>query len=195
MARKCTLAKVPTAEARAFYEAYHPQGGAGSGEHYGLYYKTKLVACMRFTHGANDRGNAKDRLWTLTRYATRLSVAGGASRLFKAFVSEYSPPAVKSFSDNRYFAGGMYETLGFTMAEQSAPDYQVWHPKLGLAQKPHWQRRYIPKKLQELGLDMQFDPATDKRTEREMTYAVGARRIFDCGKKRWVWEAEPKISL
>jgi len=38
-------------------------------------------------------------------------------------------------------------------------------------------------------VDEVFDPKTDPRTEAEMTYLMGARRIYDCGKKRWVWTA------
>lgn len=190
MARKCHLAKPTTQEARAFYEKYHPQGGAGNGEHYGLYHNGKLVACMRFTFGNNDRGHgAKVRQWTLSRYATRLPVAGAASKLFKAFLNEHNPSEVKSFSDNRLFGGGMYAQLGFTLEEEVPADYQVWSLKAGLRPKPHYQRRLLPARLQEHGVDEPFDPKTDGRTEAEMTYLMGARRIYDCGKKRWLWTA------
>lgn len=190
MARKCVLGKPTPQEARAFYDKYHPQGGNGHGEHFGLYHKGKLVACMRFNFGANDRGHgAKERQWTLGRYATRLSVSGAASRLFKAFLKEHCPPEVKSFSDNRLFGGGMYEQLGFVLEEEVAPDYQVWSPKVGLRPKPHYQRRVLPKRLEEHGCDEAFDPKSDPRTEAEMTFLMGARRIYDCGKKRWVWTA------
>lgn len=190
MARKCKLEKVTSAQARAFYDRYHPQGGAGSGEHYALLWKGKIVACMRFVHGANDRGaGAGNRVWTLGRYATRVTVAGAASRLFKAFVADMKPPVVKSFSDNRFFDGGMYETLGFALEADVAPDYSVWSPKLGIRPKSHYQRRLLPARLQEHGVDEAFDPATDSRTEAEMTYLMGARRLYDCGKKRWVWTA------
>lgn len=190
MARKCRLGKPTPQEARAFYEKYHPQGGAGHGEHYGLYHRGKLVACMRFNYGNNDRGaGAKQRQWTLGRYATRIPVAGAASRLFKAFVKEHNPPSVKSFSDNRWFSGAMYEQLGFDLEADVPPDYQVWSAKLGLRPKPHYQRRVLPTRLREHGVEESFDPKTDQRTEAEMTYLMGARRIYDCGKKRWVWTA------
>jgi hypothetical protein len=187
MARKCELQKVEHKAAVAFYDRYHPQGGGGYGEHYGLFWKGKLVACMRFTEGINDRGLNKHRTWTLSRYATRVTVTGGASRLFKAFVTEQNPRTVKSFSDNRFFAGGMYEQLGFEMKEESAADYMVWHPKLGLTPKSHWQRREITARAKQLGIEIEFDHETDPRTERDMTYLLGGRRIHDCGKKTWVW--------
>lgn len=188
MARKCELRKVTNKEAAVFYDRYHPQGGSGHGEHYALFWKGKMVACMRFVLGANDRGaGAANRVWTLGRYATRVNVAGAASRLFKAFVAEHNPPEVKSFSDNRLFGGGMYEKLGFVLEENVAPDYQVWSQKLGLRPKPHYQRRQLQKRLREHGFDETYDHLTDTRTEAEMTYYMGARRIYDCGKKRWLW--------
>lgn len=186
MARKCELKTVTNADATVFYDKYHPQGGAGHGEHYGLYWNDKLVACMRFTHGSNDRGNNKTRVWTLSRYATRVTVAGGASRLLKAFVTDKSPKQVKSFSDNRFFGGGMYETLGFELKEESSADYMVWHHRLGLRHKSHWQRREIQDRARQLGAEIDFNHETDPRTERDMTYLLGARRIYDCGKKTWV---------
>lgn len=188
MARKCTLDKVDIAQARAFYETYHPQGGAGNGEHYGLFWGTKLVACMRFSYGNNDRGaGAQSRVWTLSRYATRVTVAGAASRLLKAFVAEHHPEAIKSFSDNRYFSGGMYQQLGFVLEADVLPDYQVWSTKTGLRPKSHYQRRLLPKRLEEHGVVEAFDPETDPRTEAEVTYLMGCGRIYDCGKKKWLW--------
>lgn len=189
MARKCTLNRVSNDMANEFYARYHPQGGAGTGEHYGLFWKGKLAACMRFTFGANDRGRA-ERVWTLSRYATRVTVVGGASRLFNAFLREHQPTEVKSFSDNRFFDGGMYEALGFALEAELSPDYQVWSPKIGLRPKSHYQRRVLPRRLQEHGVDDEFNPATDPRTESDMTYLMGCRRLYDCGKKKWVWRVD-----
>lgn len=187
-ARKCDVKSVPIKQAREFFEKYHIQGGSGTGEHYGLYWNEKLVACMRFTFGGNDRGTgAKNRSWTLSRYATRINVVGGASRLFSAFVQEHQPEEVKSFSDNRFYSGGMYEKLGFVLDAELPEDYQVWSPKLGLRPKSHYQRRQLQTRLDEHGVDDTFDAETDPRTESEMTYLMGCRRLYDCGKKRWLW--------
>lgn len=190
MARKCEVSVVGNVEAAAFFDRYHPQGGSGWGLTYGLRYRGKLVACMRFAFGANDRGAGAERMWTLTRYATRVSVAGGASRLFAAFAAEHQPDCVKSFSDNRYFTGAMYEKLGFVLEAETGPDYKVYHPKTGLLPKSAWQRKNIPARIRDLGSNDKFHPSSDPRSERDMTYSLGAQRLFDCGKKRWVWNAE-----
>lgn len=193
MARKCQIGEVSTQAAKEFYDRYHPQGGDGSGKHYGLYWKSKLVACMRFALGSNDRGSNANRVWTLARFATRVNVLGGASKLFKAFVKDEQPKVIKSFSDNRYFSGGMYTQLGFVMELESQPDYQVWSQKLGLKPKTHYQRRVLQKRLGDHKVKEIYNHETDPRTEKEMTYLMGAGRIYDCGKKRWVWSN--KINL
>lgn len=186
-ARRCDLKRVGRHEAAAFFDRYHVQGGAGHGQHYGLYLRGRLLACMRFTEGANDRGVHANRTWTLSRYATRISVPGGASRLFKAFVDDNCPEIVKSFSDNRLFDGALYERLGFHKEAEIEPDYQVYHQRLGLLPKSAWQRKNIPARIRELGSKETFDPDADPRSERDMTFLLGALRLYDCGKKRWVW--------
>lgn len=196
MARKCELKRVESRDASVFFDRYHPQGGSGNGLHYGLFWNGKLVACMRFSLGANDRGQAKERVWTLARYATRVNVSGAASRLFKAFLNDMNPPVVKSFSDNRYFEGSMYEALGFVLEGHVDPDYVVWSPKIGLKPKPHYQRRALQKRLDEHGIDEVYNHETDPRTEAEMTFLMGAGRLYDCGKKRWIFYCgdAPKVS-
>lgn len=187
MARKCEVRPVGPVDARDFFAKYHPQGGGGHGQCYGLYDGDELVACMRFTFGINDRGVGSERVWTLSRYATSKSVAGGASRLLKAFITEVDPPTIKSFSDNRYFTGKTYVNLGFELEEELDPEYQVYHPKTGLLPKTSWQRSKIAARIRDLGSKEVYDHRTDHRTEREMTYLLGARRVYDCGKKRWIW--------
>lgn len=191
MARKCDLRKVPTPEARVFYDKHHPQGGAGGGVHYGLYWKDVLVACQRFAFGANDRGSSgNNRQWTLGRYATRVSVSGGSSRLFKAFLADEKPTLVKSFSDNRFFVGGMYIQLGFILEVDVKPDYTVWSPRIGIKPKPHYQRRALQARLIDHNMPDIYTHETDPRTEAEMTFLMGCGRLYDCGKKRWIWTGQ-----
>lgn len=76
--------------------------------------------------------------------------------------------------------------LGFIREAELSPDYKVWSPKIGLNHKAHYQRRNINNRLRDHGIEDTFHAATDIRTEREMTYLMGCRRIWDCGKVRWV---------
>jgi hypothetical protein len=113
---------------------------------------------------------------------------GGATKLFKAFTRQYPDAVVKSLSDNRYFTGEMYHKLGFTLDAELPADYAVWSPKLGLRSKSHYQRREIQRRLYEYGMDEVYDHTSDARTEWAMTQVMKCGRIYDCGKKRWVYQ-------
>lgn len=167
----------------AFYEKYHIQGAPQWGEHLGLSHKGELVAVMSFGKGSARRGHQD---WELSRFATAQNIAGAASKLFKALIAKTGAEKVWSFSDNRYFGGEMYGRLGFQLDEELKPDYSV--VKGGERRhKSSMARSSIPARIKEVGSDELFDPATDPRSEQEMTKLLGFGRIYDCGKKRWLW--------
>ena len=188
-ARSCTLEQISSNEANALYDANHLQGACRGGIlHLGLRCGETLVAAMTFSKGAARRGIINDGEWELARYATSATVRGGASRLFTAFIRQSGASAVWSFSDKQHFSGGLYETLGFSNDGDLPADYRVVHPaKLITWHKSLWQRKSIPKRLQELGSKEQFDPARDERTEHQMQDAAKVLRVWDAGKTRWVW--------
>ena len=189
-ARSCTVSRVDAGAASAFYERTHIQGKAWrSIASYGLFSGPNLVACMSFSQGSSRRGKSGDEEWELTRFSTDGLVRGGASKLFAAFTNEYDPQVVWSFSDRQHFSGGIYPVLGFVSDGLVAADYRVHHQASGKTwHKSAWQRKHIPKRLVELGIDDVFDPATDSRTERDMQARVKALRIMDAGKVRWKWQ-------
>lgn len=198
-ARECEVVHLKSRECKEFYNAYHPQGHSPNPINLAL--KTKegeIVAIMSFGYGKTTRGQARANgttkaTWELSRFASSCSVRGGASRLFKTFIRENNPEEVSSFSMNDYFAGGVYGVLGFVAETYGKSDYRVFHPFSGLRHKSYWQRRNIPKRLKELGKEeLNFDPETDQRTEREIEDLVGAIRLWDSGKIKWVWRAEEK---
>lgn len=188
-ARDCLVREIPHAEAGAFFDKYHIQGAGGNGVNYGLLYKGKLVACMKFNYAATERGAARSTAtWNLSRYASRLPVMGGATKLFTAFLRAHPQAAVKSFSDNRYFTGDMYAKLGFTLDAELPPDYAVWSPKIGLRSKSNYQRRELQQRLRDHGSSELYDHTVDTRTEWDMTQLMKCGRIYDCGKKRWLYQ-------
>ena len=191
-ARACTLQPVAPAEAYGFYDQYHIQGGVRRHAlHLGLYQDAALVACMSFLQGGSRRGRFGADEWELIRYATSAQVRGGASRLFQAFCRQVAPQQVWSFSDRQHFAGSLYPTLGFVLDGRVAADYRVVDKRtLRVWPKAAWQRRFIPQRLTELGLPVDFDPASDPRSEQQMQDQAGVLRIYDAGKLRWRWTAE-----
>lgn len=186
-ARQCEIKKVEGKDACAFYDMYHLQGRVG-GEHFGLYFKDRLVACMTFSKIAPSRGQALEAgKVSLVRFALAGSVPGAASRLFKHACQANDYQEVVTFSDNSYASGNIYDTLGFKLDAELPPDYRVWHPKLGINHKSYWQRSQIPRRLAELHIKDAFDPETDPRTEYDMEKICHCKLVWDCGKKRHIW--------
>lgn len=188
-ARKCRIKTLTSDEAAVFYRKNHIQGPCRSAiKNYGLVYDGVLVAAMSFTKGGSRRGKSDDGEWELARYATSELVRGGASKLFNTFVRDMSPKTVWSFSDRQHFSGDLYPSLGFVSDGIVKPDYRlvdshtlrVWHKSL-------WQRRCIPKRLKEIGSNIEFDPDTDPRTEKQIQEMTRVVRVWDAGKIRWMW--------
>lgn len=191
-ARQCDVQRVEFDDAQPFYDRTHIQGAPWRAMiHYGLFHGERMVACMSFGQGSSRRGKTGDNEWELMRFATDGLVRGGASKLFKVFVGQHQPEAVWSFSDKQHFSGGLYAVLDFAEDGHVPADYRVvsinkarvWH-------KSAWKRRKIPARLAELGLDEQYNPDTDPRTERDMQKLAGTVRIMDAGKIRWKWTKE-----
>jgi menaquinone-dependent protoporphyrinogen IX oxidase len=184
-ARAMTLRMVDTHEIRKFYDDNHLQGSPQSGVSVIGEIDGRVVCAMSFAKAYSDRGKS-DGSWELSRFCSECSIPGAASRLFKQFVKSYRPERVISYSDNRWFIGDMYKTLGFVFEHEVPPNYWVtkqqkrWH-------KTNFKRAAIPLRLKEFGIKDLFNPETDPRTELEMTHRMGCGRIYDCGKKRWVW--------
>lgn len=190
-ARKCEIQEVKVAELRDFFDQYHIQGHVHTAKlSLVLVYDDEIVAAMTFGKGTNQRGKAregKEAIWTLSRYATSCLVRGGFQRLLK-HGREIIQDTIVSYSMNDYFSGDVYTKSGFQIAGEVAPDYQVYHQRCGLKPKSYWQRRNIPKRLEEIGLEDTFNPETDERTEWQIEDEVGAIRIWDSGKTRWILE-------
>jgi hypothetical protein len=191
-ARECQVVRIRNSAAISkFYTAFHLQGAPGPGLHYGLEFNGRLVAAMTFTKSsASRKGCLGSEEYVLSRLAVAGKVPGAASRLFSAFVKESGAKRVYTYSDNEYAVGSVYTTLGFLKIGEVAPDYRVWHNRLGIRHKEAWQRKSIPCRLQELEMDEVYHPETDPRTEYEMEDLAGCRHIWNCGRIKWEWRPQ-----
>lgn len=186
-ARKTKVVKVDSKVARQFFDTYHLQGAPVGGEFYGLKFNDELLAVMCFNRSSAGRSAHVDDAWDLARYAFSIRVVGGASKLFSAFVKDMRPTTVVSYSDNRWFDGGMYEKLGFVCEQELEPDYYVVSKDRKVRyRKEQFQLKHMPKWAAAFGVAYE-DIAT--MSELEATHALGCGRIYDCGKKRWVWKS------
>lgn len=117
-ARKCNVVEISKLRHKEFMDKYHIQGGKGCNVVYGLEYNGDLVSVMSFNKYPKYK-------WEITRFANKLnmSVVGGASRLFKRFLTDKNPDYILTYADRRYSDGNLYKKLGFNFSKYTAPNY------------------------------------------------------------------------
>lgn len=108
-ARNCVVKELTVDEARIFLDSHHLQGYVKDSIRLGLFYKENLVSVMTF---GKPRYNKKYQ-FELLRYCSICDVIGGAEKLFKFFIRNYSPYSIISYCDLSKFKGDLYTRLGF----------------------------------------------------------------------------------
>jgi len=175
-ARKCLVKEVPKKEFDAFCDTNHIQGANHrSMVRFGLFYNDELIGAISLArHHRKSKELVLDRLC----FKDDWKVVGGAGKLFeqcKSWAKTNGHNKITSWSDNRWSEGGVYEKLGFVMEEELKPDYGYVY----LA-KPYSR---ISKQSQKKSLS----GCPKEKTELEWSTEHGLARIWDCGKKRWVF--------
>lgn len=176
--RKCEIRVVKNGEHNHFLNTNHIQGKIGSSVKLGLYYGGDLVSIMTFGKLRKVMGSkSSDGEWELIRFCNKLntSVVGGASKLFKHFIKNYKPNKIISYSDNRLFNGGLYNTIGFSFDKNTTPNYFY---VINNERKHRFNFR------KDVLVKEGFDP---NKTEQQIMQERGIYRIYDCGNKKWVW--------
>jgi len=177
-ARKLAIKATDAKVAKEFLNKNHPQGSVSCTTYLGGYDGDQLVGVMGFGNPTRPNSQGVE----LKRFVTSgKSYAGLAGRLFAHYVRNYDPIRIISFSDNRWFSGGMYKRLGFRIETNLPPDYSYIH----LSDY----RRVHKSTYRRAGIKRHFpEQYSEELTEREMMALVGGiERNFDCGKRRWGW--------
>ena len=177
-ARKCGIRKVKSSDARVFLEANHIQGFSNGKYAYGLYYNDELVSLMTFgKQRINLGGKQCDGCYELVRFCNKLNtnVIGGASKLYKAFLKDFNPNEVVSYSDKRWSTGNLYNILGFVHDHDSRPNY--FYVVNGIRENRF---KYRKDKLLKEGFK--------GKTEHEIMLSRGIFRIYDCGCRAHIWK-------
>lgn len=173
-ARKCIVREIPFP--REFLNSNHIQGiGSPTSINLGLFYKNNLISVMTFS---SARFTDKYE-YELVRFCSVVfhSVVGGASKLFKYFVKNYSPKSVISYSDKRWSLGKLYQTLGFEYEHTSAPNYRYIKSGAQSLSRYACQKHLLKSRFPEY-----YD---DKLTEQEIMELAGYYRVYDCGSDVW----------
>ena len=174
-ARNTTLAILDRSDrnVKQFLNDFHIQGAIGSTttlKHFALFSEGEIVSVMSV--GRHHR-NVNELV--ISRCCTKVgfNILGGSKRLFSAISKHYAGRLIKTWSDNRWTEGYLYERLGFTLEIETDKDYSyVGVPKEGRRSKQSMKKKNIG--------------ATTDQTEYQRAIELGYDRIWDCGKKTWI---------
>lgn len=183
-ARKCEVKEIKdTKILKEFLNTNHIQGYSHASTNLGLYENNKLVSVMTFS---KNRFKKEVEEYEMVRFCNLLNinVIGGASKLFKYFnknlnVKNYP---IISFSDRRFFNGGLYKQLGFEFDKNTKPSYIYWKDHKVL-NRMSCQKHKLPKLLEKFDVN---------KSEYENMKVNGWRRVWDSGNTKWVYKKEGK---
>ena len=170
-ARKCKLQRVSQEIADKFTAQNHLQGKCrGQVCNYGLFYQDELVQVMTFGKPRYNKKYDMELLRLCSKIGVR--VVGGASRLFRAFVQNNPGVSVISYCNLAKFTGDVYEQIGMTLDNISAPA-KVWSKG----------KEFITDNLlRQRGYDQIFGTSFGKGTSNEeLMLENGWLPVYDCG--------------
>ena len=175
-ARNCELKEVDSSTAREYLNTYHLQGFCKSDINIGLFNNGELVSIMTFGY---PRYN-KHYQYELLRLCSHKHVIGGAEKMFKYFLDNYSPKSIISYCDFGKFNGNVYRRLGFSYK--------------GISVGKHWYNIFTGKHitdnlLRQLGADKligtNFGKGTDNESILISNYFL---EVFDAGQQTYIFE-------
>ena len=181
-ARNCIIKEVSASDAHRFLDENHRQGACGATIKLGLYYHDKLVSLMTFGKPRRTIGNNKQD-YELLRFCSLkgTTVVGGASRLFKYFISKYNPTSIISYSDRAHTSGSIYPLLGFKEISRSEANYKWVEEKTDRAfHRINAQKHNIKTFLKDNNIDL-------NQTEVQIMRSHGYVQVFDSGTITWEW--------
>jgi GNAT superfamily N-acetyltransferase len=180
--RKCIIKEVEKEQAQQFFDDYHIQGkNSLTIITFGLFYDDELVGVMSMGRHHRQGSDIKQVFLDRLCFKDGISVNGGSSKLLntcKGWAKTNGYKRIISFSDNRWSAGKVYKAMGFTMEYESGPDYSYVNVK-----RPN---ERISKQSQQ----KKHTGCPADKTEVEWAHENGLARIWDCGKKRWVYSIQ-----
>jgi predicted GNAT family N-acyltransferase len=175
-ARKCKINECDRHKFNQFCNKHHLQASNNLGlVFYVLEHDNEIVAAMSLgRHHRNSEKLTLDRLC----FRSDVQVIGGASKLFKkckewAIQNKYKE--IITWSDNRWSQGNVYKQLGFVLGEELSPDYSYVNAK-----RPY-------ERLSKQSQKKSLTGCPKDITEAKWSHERGLARIWDCGKKRWLF--------
>ena len=171
-ARKCGIVKVVDQKvANKFIRENHVQGQArGAVLTLGLEHDNELVMCMSFGRSRYNRKYTYELLRLCSKRG--VEVVGGASKLFKFATNQMELDSIVSYCDLAKFSGDVYEKMGMTLVNRSAPNV-VWSRE---------NKHVTSNLLRQRGYDQLFNTNYGKGTDNEILMLLnGWVPVCDCG--------------
>lgn len=175
-ANKTKVELITKKEAETFLNENHIQGYASGSYYLGLKSKIDdtLVAVLVVK---KERGNDNGRTLNIIRYATKIRVVGGFTKLLAYVTKKYNPEEIITFSDNSVSDGGLYKNNGFTVDKELPPDYMY----VVKGRRKH----KFSYRLQRFKNDPELLWEEDL-SEKQLALLNDLPRIWDAGKVKWV---------
>ena len=181
-ARNTVVSEISSAEQYKFQDKYHLQGRATASIHLGIYQdadkdKKDLLGIMTF---GKPRFNSQYE-YELVRmcFKPKVSVVGGAQKMFKHFLDVYKPKQILTYSDISKFTGGVYKQMGMKLVQDNymtVPNY-VWVRH----QDSSFLNRYQTTKQKMIDSGIGSD---DQKENDIMTWS-GYVKVYDCGQLKY----------
>lgn len=177
-ARKCIIKQLPFNRVKQFLIDNHLQGSINSSINIGLFYNNELVSLMTF--GKPRKGikyKTCNNVYELYRFCNKLNttVIGGASRLFKYFITNFNGiDEVYSFSNNEW-NGDLYYKLGMQLKNENALSYWVINKDV------RYSRHNFNKQIL---IKMGYDK---NKSANKILAELKLYKIYGAGTKTFVW--------
>ena len=184
-ARKCVIQELKYSQVKDFLDENHLQGTCTSKINLGLFYNDELVEVMTFGKPRFNRNYDYELLRLCTKKF--YSVIGGASKLFKYFISNYKGSII-SYANRRFSNGNIYRQLGFNELKASNPNY--FYSKGDIVLTRYQCQKHKLKGLFDKGI---LDTYSPELTESEIMNRNGYFRLYDCG--NLVFEYKNSINI
>lgn len=178
-ARNCTVGIIDKVTAKEFVSSQHIQPLHTCDVSFGLFHKDELVGVI--TGSKHHRQNQNSFVLQRLCFKQGYQIAGGASKLFK-YLKQYAISQgfkeLVSWSDNRISEGNVYEKLNFILKREYNQDYSY-------VLEGSYNKRYNKQ-----GQKKTKEERLINKTEAELRKDQGYYRIWDCGKKLWVFSLQ-----
>jgi GNAT superfamily N-acetyltransferase len=174
--RKCYVDIIDSSIGKNFIQQFHIQGCRRAAlVYFGLYYQDELCGVLSLN---NHHRMTEDIVLDRLAFVRGVSVLGGASKLLKYAIQwckQNSIHKITTWSDNRWSSGTVYHKMGFVLDKEIGADYsyvKISQPRQRISKQSMMKSKTgCPSNI----------------TEKEWCLQHGYARIWDCGKKRFVY--------